>query len=108
VERGPSRVEEDGASVYRAACQLGCEGIVSKRAAIEIEGVLAPAQARSRSWRSGLLPENYYAAPTDLSHGKTAGTLLMMPCRGARHGDRGNVRFRGKADIMQSSENVRF
>jgi bifunctional non-homologous end joining protein LigD len=23
--------EEDGASVYRAACQLGCEGIVSKR-----------------------------------------------------------------------------
>jgi ATP-dependent DNA ligase len=22
---------EDGASVYRAACQLGCEGIVSKR-----------------------------------------------------------------------------
>jgi hypothetical protein len=69
VERGPSRVEEDGASVYRAACQLGCEGIVSKRAAIEIEGVLAPAQARSRSWCSGLLPENYYAAPTDLSHG---------------------------------------
>jgi hypothetical protein len=69
VERGPSRVEEDGASVYRAARQLGCEGIVSKRAAIEIEGVLAPAQARSRSWCSGLLPENYYAAPTDLSHG---------------------------------------
>src|SRR5215469_4347669 len=24
--------EEDGAAVYRAACQLGCEGIVSKRA----------------------------------------------------------------------------
>jgi ATP-dependent DNA ligase len=23
--------EEDGAAVYRAACQLGCEGIVSKR-----------------------------------------------------------------------------
>ena len=23
--------EEDGATVYRAACQLGCEGIVSKR-----------------------------------------------------------------------------
>jgi bifunctional non-homologous end joining protein LigD len=23
--------EEDGASVYRAACQLGCEGTVSKR-----------------------------------------------------------------------------
>ena len=23
--------DEDGASVYRAACQLGCEGIVSKR-----------------------------------------------------------------------------
>jgi ATP-dependent DNA ligase len=23
--------EEDGASIYRAACQLGCEGIVSKR-----------------------------------------------------------------------------
>ena len=23
--------EEDGASVYRAACQLGCEGVVSKR-----------------------------------------------------------------------------
>ena len=23
--------EEDGESVYRAACQLGCEGIVSKR-----------------------------------------------------------------------------
>ena len=23
--------EEDGASVYRAACHLGCEGIVSKR-----------------------------------------------------------------------------
>jgi bifunctional non-homologous end joining protein LigD len=24
--------EEDGPEVYRAACQLGCEGIVSKRA----------------------------------------------------------------------------
>ena len=23
--------DEDGAAVYRAACQLGCEGIVSKR-----------------------------------------------------------------------------
>jgi ATP-dependent DNA ligase len=23
--------EEDGAAVYRAACQLGCEGVVSKR-----------------------------------------------------------------------------
>ena len=23
--------EEDGAAVYRAACELGCEGIVSKR-----------------------------------------------------------------------------
>jgi bifunctional non-homologous end joining protein LigD len=23
--------EEDGAAVYQAACQLGCEGIVSKR-----------------------------------------------------------------------------
>jgi bifunctional non-homologous end joining protein LigD len=23
--------EEDGATVYRAACELGCEGIVSKR-----------------------------------------------------------------------------
>jgi bifunctional non-homologous end joining protein LigD len=23
--------EDDGAAVYRAACQLGCEGIVSKR-----------------------------------------------------------------------------
>jgi ATP-dependent DNA ligase len=23
--------EEDGAAVYQAACQLGCEGVVSKR-----------------------------------------------------------------------------
>jgi bifunctional non-homologous end joining protein LigD len=36
-ERNCSRIvlnehyEEDGATVYRAACQLGCEGIVSKR-----------------------------------------------------------------------------
>ena len=36
--------EEDGAAVYRAACELGCEGIVSKRIAVFSVGVLPPDQ----------------------------------------------------------------
>src|SRR5262249_38496149 len=36
--------EEDGASVYRAACQLGCEGIVSKRLGSPYRS------GRSKSW----------------------------------------------------------
>ena len=49
--------DEDGASVYRAACQLGCEGIVSKRLGspyrsgrsphwVKIKNPKAPAVAR--------------------------------------------------------------
>ena len=42
--------EEDGAAVYRAACELGCEGIVSKRIAVFSVGVL-PAGPTAATWQ---------------------------------------------------------
>jgi bifunctional non-homologous end joining protein LigD len=40
--------EEDGASVYQAACQLGCEGIVSKRLGSPYPGMNPKAPAVKR------------------------------------------------------------
>jgi bifunctional non-homologous end joining protein LigD len=53
--------EEDGAAVYRAACQLGCEGIVSKRLGwqyrsgrskywVKVKNPKAPAVKREEDW----------------------------------------------------------
>jgi ATP dependent DNA ligase domain len=45
--------EEDGAAVYRAACQLGCEGTVSKRLGALSLGPFAALAQNQESSRAG-------------------------------------------------------